>query len=260
MPSRRSVMVATLAAPLFALIGGHGRIADAAGPVIPLPDKDRTQLDALLGKGVVGDALPSAPLGNAATYMPPKGKATSYKVITQGEKAGSETHRVEDTTDPSFAPGTHYTIEQVGESFFQEIAAGQVITVAEKDLDNKVLSRFTPGDPLIVPGMQPGQSVKSSHKVEVYNLSNLKKMAHSGSLDVIYTYIGTYRVTVPAGSYDAALIRWDYSGKIGPATIKDSQYRFLAKDAGMVAMIQIRSISAMLIYNDHTKRGKLLEK
>jgi len=28
----------------------------------------------------------------------------------------------------------------------------------------------------------------------------------------------------------------------------------------MVAMIQIRSISAMLIYNDHTKRGKLLEK
>ena len=155
MPSRRSVMVATLAAPLLALIGGHGRIADAAGPVIPLPDKDRTQLDALLGKGVVGDALPSAPLGNAATYMPPKGKATSYKVITQGEKAGSETHRVEDTTDPSFAPGTHYTIEQVGESFFQEIAAGQVITVAEKDLDNKVLSRFTPGDPLIVPECSP---------------------------------------------------------------------------------------------------------
>jgi len=28
----------------------------------------------------------------------------------------------------------------------------------------------------------------------------------------------------------------------------------------MVAMIQIRSISAMLIYNDHTKKGKLLER
>jgi hypothetical protein len=67
-------------------------------------------------------------------------------------------------------------------------------------------------------------------------------------------------VTVPAGSYDAALVRWDYSGKIGPATIKDSQYRFVAPGAGMVAMIQIRSITAMLIYNDHTKRGKLLEK
>ena len=226
MPRRRSVMAAILAALLFVLIGGLDGTADAADPVIALPDKDRTQLEALLGKGVVGDALPSAPLAAADTYMPSKGKATSYKVVTQGEKAGSETHHVEDTTDPSFAPGTHYTIEQVGELFFQEDSAGGIITVAEKDLDNKVLSRFTPGDPLIVPGMQAGQSAKSSHKVEVYDLSNLKKVSHSGSLDVVYTYVGTYRVTVPAGSYDAALIKWDYSGKIGPATIKDSQVPF----------------------------------
>jgi hypothetical protein len=123
-----------------------------------------------------------------------------------------------------------------------------------------VLSRFTPGDPLILPGLQAGQSAKSSVKVEVYDLGNLKKVSHSGSLDVTYTYLGTYRVTVPAGSYDAALVKWSYSGKIGPANIKDSQYRFLAPGAGMVAMIQIRSISAMLVYNDHTKRGKLLEK
>lgn len=259
MQSRRSVMAAVLAASLFLLPGGLDS-AVAAGPAIPLPDTDRTQLEALLGKGVVGDALPSAPLAAADTYLPPKGKAASYKVVTQGEKANSENHQVEDTTDASFAPGWHYTIEKVGESFFQKDAAGKVVTVAEKDLDNKVLSRFTPGDPLILPGMRPGQSVKSSQKVEVYNLSNLKKVSHSGSLDVVYTYVGTYRVTVPAGTYDAALIRWDYSGKIGPATIKDSQYRFLAPGAGMVAMIQIRSISAMLIYNDHTKRGKLLEK
>lgn len=260
MQSRRSMMAAVLAAALLILTGGLDRTADAAGPAILLPDTDRTQLEALLGKGVVGDALPSAPLADADTYLPPKGKAVSYKVVTQGEKANTEIHEVEDTADASFAPGWHYTIEKVGESFFQKDAAGKVVTVAEKDLDNKVLSRFTPGDPLVIPGMQPGQSVKSSQKVEVYDLSNLKKVTHSGSLDVVYTYVGTYRVTVPAGTYDAALIRWDYSGKIGPATIKDSQYRFLAPGAGMVAMIQIRSISAMLIYNDHTKRGKLLEK
>jgi hypothetical protein len=62
-------------------------------------------------------------------------------------------------------------------------------------------------------------------------------------------------------SFDADVaIRWDYTGKIGPATIKDSQYRFLASGAGEVAMIQIRSISALLVYSDHTKRGKLLER
>ena len=236
------------------------RMADADGSVIPLADADRAQLDALLGKGVVGEALPSAPLADVDAYLPPQGKTVSYRVVTQGDKkATTETHKSEETTDAAFKPGWHYTIAGVQESYFQKDPAGKVYTIAEKDLDNKVLSRFTPGDPLVLSGLQPGQSVKSTQKVEVYDLSNLTKVTHSGSLDVTYTYLGTYRVTVPAGSYDAALVKWNYSGKIGPANIKDSQYRFLAKGAGMVAMIQIRSISAMLIYNDHTKRGKLLE-
>jgi hypothetical protein len=108
--------------------------------------------------------------------------------------------------------------------------------------------------------MKPGQSIKSEHKVDVFDLSDLKTMMHSGSLDVTYTCVGTYRVTVPSGTYDAALIGWNYSGQVGPASIKDSQYRFLATGAGEMAMIQIRSILALLIYSDHTKRGKLLER
>lgn len=237
----------------------HNEVFAQAGPVIPLSDADRAQLDALLGKGVVGEALPSPPLGSVDVYLPPEGRAATYRVVTQGEKASTETHKSVETTEAEFKPGWHYTIAGVAESYFQKDSAGKVLTVAEKDFDNKVLSRFTPGDPLILPGLQPGQSAKSSLEVAVYDLSNLKKVSHSGSLDVTYTYLGTYRVTVPAGAYDAALVKWSYSGKIGPANIKDSQYRFLAKGAGMVAMIQIRSISAMLIYNDHTKRGKLLE-
>ena len=257
---RFSILMAVTVALRLA-ISPHDVLAEAAGPAIPLSDADRRELDMLLGKGVVGEALPSAALADVDSYLPPENKTISYRVVTQGDKkATTETHEVEQTTDAAFAPGWHYSIAGVGEMYFQKDASGKVYSVAEKDLDNKVLSRFTPGDPLILSGLQPGQSVISSHKVEVYDLSNLNKVSHSGSLDVVYTYLGTYRVTVPAGAYDAALVKWDYSGKIGPAAIKDSQYRFLAKGAGMVAMIQIRSISAMLIYNDHTKRGKLLEK
>jgi hypothetical protein len=183
----------------------------------------------------------------------------TLRVVTSDRQTTAETHKIEPTADAAFAPGWHYIIAGVAELYFQKDPAGTISTVAEKDLDKAVLSRFTPGDPLIVPGLKPGQSIKSSHKVAVFDLSNLKKVAHSGSLDVTYTYVGTYRVTVPSGTYDAALIRWDYSGEVGPATIKDSQYRFLASGAGEVAMIQIRSISALLIYSDHTRRGKLLE-
>jgi hypothetical protein len=110
----------------------------------------------------------------------------------------------------------------------------------------------------VLTGLQPGQSATASHQVEVYDLSNLSQVSHSGTLDITYRHLGTHRVTVPAGIFDAVLVKWSYSGKIGPANIKDSQYRFLVPNVGMVAMIQIRSISALLVYNDHSKRGKLL--
>jgi hypothetical protein len=233
-----------------------GARADTA---VPLPASDKAQLDALLGAGVVGEALPSSPLGAVETYVPPKGTAITYQLIEAGKKAATETHKMEDATEAAYSPGWRYTIEGVGAQHLMQGPSGSVDIAAEQDLDHKVLSRFTPGEPLIIPGLKAGESKTSTLAVAVYDLSDLNKVSHSGSLDVTYTYVGTYRVKVPAGTYDAALIRWDYSGKVGPATIKDSQYRFLAPKAGMVAMIQIRSISAMLIYNDHTKRGKLLE-
>lgn len=235
-----------------------GAAAQSAGPVIPLSDGDRAQLEALLGKGVVGEALPSAPMKNTESYLPRAGRTLTYQVVTQGEKPTIEIHEIAETTDAAFKPGWHYSVGDAGEMFIQKDPAGRAVTNAEKDLDKKVLSRFIPGDPLVPSGLQPGQSVTSSHRVEVYDLSNLTEVSHSGSLDVTYSHLGTFRVTVPAGSYEAALVKWSYSGKIGPANIKDSQYRFLAPNVGMVAMIQIRSISALLIYNDHTKRGKLL--
>ena len=160
---------------------------------------------------------------------------------------------------PRLRPGWHYSVEKAGAAFFQKASDGSLHTIAEQDLGNKVLSRFAPGEPMIIPGLKPGESRKSTLQVSVYDLSDLDTVTHSGSLDVTYTYIGAYRVTVPAGTYDAVLIRWTYDGKIGPASIKDTQHRFIAPGAGMIAMAQIRSISAMLIYNDHTKHGKVLQ-
>ena len=59
---RRFVIAALPAAASLMVTGLHQAAADAAGPIIPLPGADRTQLDRLLGKGVVGEAVPSAPL------------------------------------------------------------------------------------------------------------------------------------------------------------------------------------------------------
>jgi hypothetical protein len=241
---------------LLVLAGLNPVSADTA--VVPLPDADREQLEKLLGKGVVGEAVASSPLAPPETYLPHAGAARTYQVL-EGGKASSETHKVENTTDAQFAPGWHYTAGAHGSAFFQKTGDGNLVTVAEEDLKNKVLSRFTPGEPLIIAGVKPGESRRFTIKVEVADLSDPTDIEHTGSLDVTYTYVGTYSVKVPAGTYEAALIKWDYEGKVGPASIKDVYYRFIAPNAGMVAMIENVRISAMLVYNDKTKLGKLLE-
>jgi hypothetical protein len=250
--------LASCVASLLMLAICSGAAAQSAGRVVTLSDADRGQLDALLGNGVVGEALPSAPLESPASYLPRLGRTLTYQVVTKGEKPAIEIHEITEATDPALKPGWHYSVGDTAEMDIQRDPTGRAFTVVEKDLGNKVLSRFGPGEPLVLTGLQPGQSVTSSHTVEVYDLSNLTAVSHSGTLDITYSHLGTFRVTVPAGTFDAVLVKSSYSGKIGPATIKESQYRFLAPNVGMVAMIQIRSISALLVYNDHSKRGKLL--
>ena len=83
-------------------------------------------------------------------------------------------------------------------------------------------------------------------------------MTHTGSLALTVSYLGRYQVTVPAGTYPAALIKWQYNGQVGPATVSDVEYRFFADGVGPVAVIDKQSVSAFLVYNNNTKFGKVL--
>src|SRR5882724_4203733 len=143
---RRPLIATLLAAAFVMLTCPHQATADPAGQIIPLPDADRAQLDRLLGKGVVGEALPSAPLAGIEAYLPPKDRVMTLRVVTSKKQMTTETHRIEETTDAMFAPGWQYTIEGIAELYFQKDSAGNIRTVAEKDFDKAVLSRFTPGD------------------------------------------------------------------------------------------------------------------
>jgi hypothetical protein len=91
------------------------------------------------------------------------------------------------------------------------------------------------------------------------------KSADSGSTAIAAkhnkqaTYVGRYRVTVPAGTYPAALIKWQYHGEVGLAGFKGSQYWFFADGLGPIAVIDQQHISALLFYKKDTKYGKVIE-
>jgi hypothetical protein len=230
----------------------------AAADTIPLPNADRTALEQLLGSGVVGDPVAAGPL--AAADIPLREGTWTYQVVA-GKKKGENQDDVltQLQRDPS---GASWKIEMGAKdlAFIQLGADQNVAVVSEQDTDQGVITRFSPAEPILTIGMNPGDSKKVTIGVKVYDLSSPNEVSHSGSLDLEYSYIGAYKVTVPAGSYEAALLRWDYDGSVGPASVQDTQYRLVAKDVGVVASIDKKKISALLLYHDNSSTGRVLLK
>lgn len=228
------------------------------GKVIELLADDRAAIEKFLGKDVVGKAVPGNPIADAAKFFPFEDGAWSFR-FTSGKNKG-ETQDQKFTKlkrDKSGATGRYESGEK-DVLFLRRTDDGNISNVSEQDLNEGVVTRFSPPEPIYVSGMNPGESKKTTIGVKVYDLAHPDHLTHSGSLDLTYSYLGAYEVTVPAGSYHAALIKWDYQGKVGPAKIEDTQYRFMAEGAGVVAMIEKKNISAVLIYHDHSKYGKVL--
>jgi hypothetical protein len=258
---RRNRRAAFVIAAAIAVAAGLPRLAAAedAGPVLQLSPADRKELDALLGKGVVGAAVPSAPIAAPEALLSAIASNLSYRVIEDG-KATTEQHRLSPADPSQSAKGWQYAAGPDTTLIIEAAADGSLAVVAEYDREQDVISRFTPGEPLLIGGLKPGESRRVSMKVEVVDIDDPTDVEHRGTLDVTQTHLGTYRVTVPAGSFEAPLLKWAYKGEIGPASVETTQYRFIDEKTGMIAMIEWRNISALLVYHDKSRRGKLLEK
>jgi hypothetical protein len=111
---------------------------------------------------------------------------------------------------------------------------------------------------MLLKGLSAGDEKKLRMRVRVCDLQKPDNLAHEGWLDVVYRYVGAYRLKVPAGTYDTVLIKSTLNGEIGPATVDDTQYRFFARGTGMVATVEQRDVSAFLVYRPHTEVAKVL--
>ena len=106
--------------------------------------------------------------------------------------------------------------------------------------------------------MQPGEARSYTQQVSVNYLDDPSDQRYSGSLTGTYTYVGTYQVTVPAGTFPAVLFRVKCSGKVGPAHTQNTGYNFFAPGVGMVAMILEEDVTAFWLFNIDSTTGKVL--
>jgi hypothetical protein len=241
------------------MIGIQGLFADT-GKVIPLPGGDKAILEQVLGNGVVGKAIPAMPIAYTSQYIHLQDASWTFR-YTSGEKKGEDVIQTlselkRDTSHNSW----RYSVGHEIVYFLNKDQKGGLSVTSEQIINQGVISRFSPYEPMFVPGLKPGERRKTKIDVKIYDLSKPTHLSHQGSLDLTLSYIGAYEVHVPAGTFKGSLIKWHYNGKIGPAKVDDVQYRFLTEKVGIVAMIDKRNISAVLVYHDRSKIGKVLVK
>jgi len=254
MPSLTRLAAGLAVALTFVSSVGQAR---AQGTVLPLPPADQQQLAANLGAGVVGAALPSETIGNAAAYFPLNEKTFVFQV-TSGSNSGKTQNLVlkkarrpggTESWRFNFAPSLAAFISPKG---------GDLIMPAISDVDEGVIVVTTPANPFVLTGMKPGESRSFRQKVSVNYLDDPTKRDWGGRLNATYTYLGTYSLTLPAGAFPAILIRFAYKGKVGPADVVYTAWYFFAKDIGLVAMVNLEDVSAFWIYHNDTTIGKVL--
>ena len=234
------------------------RVSAAYGQVLPMPPEDQQDIAAQLGPGVVGQALPSAPITDVSVYFPLHERTATYQV-TSGKNTGNvQTLNVAPGRRPNGSTAWRVGLAPSLAGFLRQTASGDLLMPAVSDSGEGVIVVTTPPNPFLLNGMQPGASRTFSQKVAVNYLDDPSSRDYSGSLKGKYTYVGTYQVTVPAGTYQAILVRLKCDGKVGPAHTTDTAYYFFAPQVGLVAMITQEDVEAFWIIHIDSRSGKVL--
>jgi hypothetical protein len=233
-------------------------LARAQGPVLPLPAEDQQKLAANLGPGVVGAALPSERIGDVSAYFPLNEKTFVFQVTSGSNTGNTQNLVLKKARRPGGAVAWRFNFAPSLAGFLNLTGRGDLMMPAVSDVDEGVVVVTTPANPFVLTGMKPGESRTFRQKVSVNYLDDPTKRDWGGRLNATYTYVGTYKLTVPAGAFDAILIRFAYRGKVGPADVVYTAWYFFARDVGLVAMVNLEDVSAFWIYHNDTTIGKVL--
>lgn len=239
------------------LLLGSGS-ALAQGVVLPLPAADQQKLTAQLGAGVVGNALPSLPITDPTIYFPLQNTTPTYQVTAGPNTGQTQTLGLVKTHRPSGSAAWRFQLSPSLAGFLRQTAEGDIIMPAVSDSGEGVVVVTTPPNPFVPKGMQPGETRTYSQQVSVNYLDDPTAQKYSGNVNGSYTYVGTYQVTVPAGTFPAILFRVFCEGSVGPAHTQNTGYNFFSPGVGMVAMILQEDVSAFWIFNIDSTTGKVL--
>ena len=229
----------------------------AQADVEALGAEDRKDL-ALLGEGVVGNALPAPPLEKLEEYLSFGAGEWKYQIV-HDKKHGARV-RTETYTPLPDRDGMKAWKRTIGDEYVEYLQMhpdGGYGKYAEDDEDVGYQARFVPG--IVWPaGVQHGAPHEIASEIQASKFGKPDKVSYTGHMKTKLTYLGAYEVTTPAGTWPAVLLRSAFEIHIGPAKVSDTAYTFYAKGVGKIAEVEALNVSALLVYHSNQKTAKVL--
>ena len=226
-----------------------------ADDVVCLPPQDQQQIAVKLGRAS-SPAVPSKP-STRLRLLPAEDQGRAYPV-TRAQIAKRRNRSCREDQTPGRKSGWRFQLSPSMAGFIHQTPERDLVMPAVTDTSEGVVVVATPANPFVLKGMKPGDTRSYSQQVSVIELDDPADQEYSGSLNGTYAYVGTYQVTVPAGTYEAILLRLKCEGKVGPAHTHDAAYYFFAPGTGVVAMISQEDATAFWIIHIDTSSGKVL--
>jgi hypothetical protein len=119
---------------------------------------------------------------------------------------------------------------------------------------------YNPPEPMLLVEVAEGDSKSFEMDVRVLPVKDSTETKYQGRIRTTYTNKGSYRMTTPAGAFDGMVVRCDYQGKVGPATMNDSDLRIYSPEVGLLAIVTHNRLHAMLLVNRDKHIALLLAK
>ena len=227
-----------------------------------LPTEDAAFLRKHLPGVVIEHVRPHVPLEKAGEWLPLE--AADFEFIRPGETdktlkmSVKPSNRVPGSAADSDHGGWMMRLPNGTVRYLSQLEDRGISAPTDVSTSNGFIIRLDPPEPIVHEGLKPGQSLVRDITVDIYDVGSPKEVAYSGKVRCTWSDLGLFKVKVPKGTYDTHLIRIEYKGSVGPASVSAKRYLFLARGLGPVAFTDMRDISAFIFFNDDTSQTGVL--
>lgn len=248
---------------LAALLSLSTVVSASDDPLSALPGPDADHIRKHL-PGVVTEYRPdAAPIDTPEDWFPLGTRSLVFvdPATGKGDQAFTLAPTVRSKRDPVPPRDGAWTASMPGgvTKFIDLKGPDGLVAPTAVSISNGVIIRLDPPEPLVLEGHEISDPKVRTIQVGVYDLHDSTDESYSGSVKCTWTDLGAWTVKVPHGSHEARLIRIEYNGSIGPASINARRYTFVAKGIGPVAYTDMRDISAFIFFNDDTGQSGVLK-